>query len=253
MSFLSDSQRKATTPDIEDGGRTNRMIDRAGNAYAKLSIGASRTLQLEVAGETTIVGSGTLAEGPCDGLSCETDAVYVFAQLREDIPLWSEVVADWTLGDGWTAVGTVITHEGGAGKTADLEITTARCLLGVPYAYKFEVDGGTGGTVTDHLGTAGATARTADGTAHNYINCLVPTVDGKLKFTPSADFDGSIDISKIRVAQHHYLPTGGVEKAVAALRVLGVSLKSAPATLIASPATAIVKAHWYRRPGHVES
>jgi len=239
----------ATTPTKSDAALGPLEADARGNLHMSATVAHQRILALQGPVDTAWTGDAGLFEGPCDGLEASTDDVYVYAQLRESPRLASIDPADWTAGDGWTFSGTVATHA--AGETADLELAVDASFpiqLGVPYAVVFEVQNRTAGTVTQKLGTAGAVARNANG---QYVQILVPTVTGKVIFTPSADFDGSIDVERIWVLPPIHLPLAGVPKAVSAYRVAAVALKSAPSTKVESPATTMVRALWYRRSGAV--
>lgn len=238
----------ATTPTKSDGVAGALATDKRGNLHASLALAHEQILALQGPVDTSWTTETALSEA-CDGLECNADDVYVYAQLREAPRLISIDPADWTLGAGWTFAGTVATHEAGGG-TDDLELTTGVLHIGVPYAILFKVSATTAGTVTGKLGAAGAVARSADGT---YIQALVVTVDGKVKFTPTDAFDGAIDISEIWVVPPVHLPSAGTSKPVAANRVLAVATKAAPTTRIISPATTIVKACYYRRAGAVQS
>jgi len=245
---LLGAKYSATTPTKTDDTAGPLSTDKRGNLHASMTISHEQILELQGPVDTSWTTETALTE-PCDGLECNADDVYVYAQLREAPRLISITPADWTAGDGWTFAGTVATHEDGAGKTADLELTVAALHIGVPYAILFKVSNTSAGTVTGKLGTAGAVARAADGT---YVQALVVTVDVKVKFTPTDAFDGSIDIAEIWVVPPVHLPSAGTAKPVAANRVLALATKAAPATRIISPATSIVKALYYRRSGAVQ-
>lgn len=196
---------------------------------------------------TYVAGTLTAAiaalDEPCDGVECETSDVYVFGAQSESPRLVSIDPADWS-GTGWTFAGTVATHDGSGGHVDPLVCAAGLTFGGSYYAIMYEVSGRTAGTVTDKLGTAGATARNADGV---YLQALAVTINGDVSFTPSADFDGSIDITKIWVVPGHLVMNKGTIKPVSLSRILAVSKQSAPATLVASPQTDVVRAHWYRR------
>ncbi len=248
---------RATQATLQDGVPVQLGLRHSGAADVDLTIAANRVIQLEVAGATTIVGSGTLVEGPCDGISCDTDDVIVFCELRQRLPHIAAASA-WTLGANWTRNGDIFTHTAGAVEPLTMPeqtlSTTIRPLLAnVPYAVKYNVVTTAGTTVVLAIGNAADSARAgavAPGT--NYICALKSTTTGALTITPALDWAGSIDISQMRIGGHTLLPSHGVEKAISATRILGCATKAAPTTLIASPATAIVTAVWYRRMGAVE-
>ncbi len=226
-----------------DGERSALDLDREGNIHVSAVCSHSRVLALPTNGPWT--GSAVLPEGACDAVEAETDDVYVFGQLREGVRLASITPADWTAGAGWTFTGTVATHAAGGG-TADLELpvhATYPIQLGVPYCVEYSVTM-SAGTVTEKLGTAGATARAVTGT---FVQVLIPTANCKLIFTPTNNSDASIDIANVWVYPHTYLPNKGAIKPCSFTRIRACTLKSAPATMVDSPTTHIVKAHWYRR------
>jgi hypothetical protein len=211
-------------------------------APAMQSAGHSRALALPTAGAWT--RSAALSEGPCDAVEAEQDGVYVFGQGRDSAPLVSQNPAHWTLGSGWSVDGDVVMHSAG---TADLEFPVAAqnpIQLQIPYAVVYTVTRRAAGDVTEKLGTAGSSARTADG---QYVQVLVPTISGKLIFTPSNDFVGGIMLSRTWVLPAHFLPSAGQEKALALSHIAAATLRSAPSTMIASPSPAmLIRAHWYR-------
>ncbi len=226
-----------------DAARTTLESDREGNLHVSAVCSHSRVLALPVTGAWT--GDAVLPEGACDAVEAETDDVYVFGQSREGVRLASITPADWTAGAGWTFAGTVATHAAGGG-VEDLELpvhATYPIQLGVPYCVEYSVTM-SAGTVTEKLGTAGATARAATGT---FVQVLIPTDNGKLIFTPTNESDAAIDITSVWVYPHTYLPSKGQIKPCSFTRIAACSVKSAPATMTASPTTHIVKAHWYRR------
>lgn len=223
--------------------RATLESDREGNLHVSAVCSHSRVLALPTTGAWT--GDSVLPEGACDAVESETDDTYVFGQTREGVRLASITPADWTAGAGWTFAGTVATHTAGGG-TADLELpvnATYPIQLGVPYCVEYSVTM-SAGTVTEKLGTAGAAARAATG---KFVQVLIPTVNGKLIFTPTNDSDAAIDIASVWVYPHTYLPNKGQIKPCSFTRIAACSVKGAPATMTASPTTHIVKAHWYRR------
>jgi len=226
-----------------DGPRTTLESDREGNLHVSAVCSHSRVLALPTTGAWT--GTAVLPEGAFDAVEAETDDVYVFGQQREAVRLASILPADWTAGAGWTFAGTVATHAAGGG-VATLELpvhATYPIQLGVPYCVEYSVTM-SAGTVTEKLGTAGSAARAATG---KFVQVLVPTISGVLSFTPTNDSDAAIDIANVWVYPHTYLPNKGAIKPCSFTRIAACSVKSAPATMTASPTTHIVKAHWYRR------
>lgn len=218
-----------------------------GTLLASLTLSQSRVLVLDAEGGVTATTFGLLAEGPCDGIECDTDAVIVFGEVEQGNSLVSVDPLDWTAGAGWSNVGTVFTHAAGGG-VDDLFMApfdVDHMHLHNPYCILWTMTGRTAGTLTDKLGTAGATARAADG---QFLQCLIPTVNSRITFTPTNDFDGSIDIANIRIFQGIRLPNKDIAKVISLRSVIGVATQAAPAVLVASPAAALpaVRAVWYR-------
>jgi len=249
--------RNKTTPTKADATKAYLDVDAVGNLYVDATLAHQRPLTLGL--ESAVVAADALVdlyEGSCHGLSCETADIYVYGQPRESPQLVQDTTVaagHWVLGAGWTAAGTVISHTAGGGFTNDLEYTvqtTYPILVGLSYCLVFAVASRTAGDVTGKVGTGAGTARSADGT---YIDCVTAAGTGKVIFTPTDTFDGSIDLASVKVYPYVYLPTAGEIKAFAMTRIVGVAAKGTPATLVASPGTAIVRAHWHRRAGHVEA
>lgn len=96
----------------------------------------------------------------------------------------------WTLGTGWAYSSNNVLHS--AGNTATLSQTLLPVTQKCPYRVTFDIGGRTAGTVTVSLGGGTASAaRSTSGTYEEVITC--GTTDYTLAFTPSTDFDGTID------------------------------------------------------------
>lgn len=249
-SILSESGtiRSTTTPDKADGEEGKIEVDRTGNTFGSIVLAHDRPMILPVAG--SITDTTELYEGPCDGLICETDDVYVYVQLRESPRLASIDPADWTLGGGWTAVGSVITHT--PGSTNDLvfpQQATFPILAGLTYCVMYTVAGRTQGQVTEKLGTAAGSARTTNET---FLIAITAATNGNVVFTPDSDFDGSIDIQDVWIFPHVYLANAGERYEYASSHVAALADMGSPTILVATPDDAVLKAVWYRRPGAEE-
>jgi len=241
----------ATTPTKTSGTAGALEMDERGNLHASMVLAHSSVVALQ-GPETDALTAAEIAAidvVDCDGVECNDDEIYIYAQLREDPRLVSIDPDDWTEGTGWAFAGTVATHTPGAGSAGDLEITDECFHLGIPYALLFAVTE-TAGELTDHLGTAGATARTATGT---YVQILIPTVEGKVIFSADDDSDASIDIESVWVLPFHELPSAGTPKPIACSKIACFAAKEAPTAKVISPATACIRTVSYRRAGAVQS
>ncbi|MCK9357799.1 MAG: hypothetical protein M0R22_11755 [Dehalococcoidia bacterium] len=247
---LQGTVRHTTTPSKADAATGAPEVDDRGNLHATLTIASSEILALQ-GPETDALTAAEIAtiSISCDAVEANAASIYVYAQLREAPRLVSITPADWTAGTGWAFAGTVATHTPGGGSAGDLEITDECFHLGVPYALYFATTM-TAGTLTDKLGTAGATARAATG---SFIQILVPTVEGKVIFSADDDSDASVDITGVWVLPFHELPNAGIEKPLACSMIGCIATKAAPATKVISPATTALRALSYRRQGAVQS
>lgn len=100
---------------------------------------------------------------------------------------------NWT-GTNWSIVSAAFKHA--TGNTADATLTNANLTSGAidsggVYRLVFTVTGRTAGTLTPKLGTATGTAVSTNATFTQDITANAETPN--LLFTPSSDFDGSID------------------------------------------------------------
>lgn len=99
---------------------------------------------------------------------------------------------DWTLGTGWSFSQNRVTHSAGTAVLSQaLDATAAKS-----YWLQYHVTGCTAGSVTPSIGSTNGTARSADGTFDELIVCTGGS--DLLSFTPSNDFDGSIDRVVVR-------------------------------------------------------
>lgn len=96
----------------------------------------------------------------------------------------------WTLGSGWAYSSNNVVHS--AGNTANLEQTLLPVAQKCPYRITFCICNRTAGSVTVSLGGGTASAaRSTDATYEEIVTC--GTTNYTLAFTPTSDFDGSID------------------------------------------------------------
>lgn len=106
---------------------------------------------------------------------------------------------NWT-GTNWSLSSAKWLHT--SGSTTDTTLTSSYTSPDVVnssvYRVYFTVSGRTAGSVTAKIGTAAGTARSADGT---YIQDITAVADNaSIIFTPTTDFNGSIDDIKVQVA-----------------------------------------------------
>lgn len=99
----------------------------------------------------------------------------------------------WTFGAGWAHDGSNFEADHSSG-TALLQQAVG-VVAGELYRLVFTVANRGAGTVTPGLGGVAGTALAADGTSAQYI---VASTTGNLTFTPTNDFDGSIDTVSVR-------------------------------------------------------
>jgi hypothetical protein len=242
----------ATTPTKTSGTAGALELDERGNLHASMVLAHSSVVVLQ-GPETDALTAAEIAAidvVDCDGVECNDDEIYIYAQLREDPRLAPITAAGWTAGDGWTFAGTIATHDDSAAYTDDLETVLDVAHIGIPYAVLYTISGMSAGTLTEKIGTAGATARTVDGT---YVAIIIPTVDGQLRFTPTDDFDGGLDIENVWVLPFHELPSAGTPKPIACSKIACFAAKEAPTAKVISPATACIRTVSYRRAGAVQS
>jgi hypothetical protein len=95
----------------------------------------------------------------------------------------------WTLNTGWAYNSNNILHT--AGNTLTAEQTLMPVTQKCPYRITFTVAGRTAGSVTASLGGTSGTARSTNADFEETIVC--GTTDYTLAFTPTTDFDGTID------------------------------------------------------------
>ena len=100
----------------------------------------------------------------------------------------------WTFGAGWAhdAVGLEADHT--PGDTAALEQNIS-AVAGRKYRLTYAVANRSAGSVTPQLGGVNGVTRSANGT---YTEDIIASTTGNLKFTPTIDFDGSIDTVSVK-------------------------------------------------------
>ena len=99
----------------------------------------------------------------------------------------------WTKGANWAISGGVATHTAGATEDIEESIVINQgdiCLV------TFTVSGRSAGSITPKVGTTAGTARSTNATFEEQI---VAGAGSLLEFTPTTDFDGSIDNVTVRV------------------------------------------------------
>lgn len=99
----------------------------------------------------------------------------------------------WTFGTGWAHDGSNFEADHSSG-TAALQQNVG-AVAGELYRLVFTVANRGAGSVTPGLGGVSGTALSANGTSTQYI---VASTTGNLTFTPTTDFDGSIDTVSVK-------------------------------------------------------
>lgn len=151
---------------------------------------------------------GIWGEGAAGASSIEVR----FCSLSSNLVLNGDfaVATGWTAGSGWTIAGGVATHTVGTAtlyqEFPDIKLRQDSLLYAyaIPYQVIYTVSGRTVGDITVGLGSGSGTARSSNATFTEIIFCTgaAPT----LSFTPSNDFDGSIDNVSVKLVQHHDWP-----------------------------------------------
>jgi intein/homing endonuclease len=190
-----------------DGGGL-RLADSAANyaiIYARsggLGFRTGTTDQM-VLTSTGNVGIGTVFNtgAPADKLTVAGGS----ATIYNPASLGSEKVSNgnfstvpdtsWTWGTGWTHDTTNLEADHTTGNTAALEQNVS-AVAGEIYQVVFTVKNRTAGSVTPQLGGVNGTAVSSNTTSTQQIRA---TGTGNLKFTPSSDFDGSIDDVSVKL------------------------------------------------------
>lgn len=128
----------------------------------------------------------------CDGVTGNITAANV---LNDDC----SSTTGWTLGSGWAHDTTEFDHSSG---TAALDRALTGLTVGQTYMLRVTTGNRSAGTLTVSLpsgGTLGGqTAITTDGTA--ILQIIATATTGTLRFTPTTDFDGSVQDVQIDVA-----------------------------------------------------
>ena len=110
----------------------------------------------------------------------------------------------WTTSAGWTISGGAATHSAG---TTTLYQSLTGLVAGTNYTVTYTITGLTGGTVTANLGGTNGSARSANGTYTEAINC--GSTNTRLTFTPTTTFVGSIDNVSVNPVSSYWVISGG--------------------------------------------
>jgi hypothetical protein len=126
----------------------------------------------------------------------------------------------WT-GTNWAISSAKFKHTAGAGNTDPATLFNeymmpSKIIKGRDFLVTFTISGRTAGDIIPKIGTGGTEGYTTDGTYYATIKASADNED--LTFTPSADFDGSID--NISVLKQH-IPLGDGQEQVTGLEVYG--------------------------------
>jgi len=114
--------------------------------------------------------------------------------------------AAWTWGTGWAHDTTNLEADHTAGNTAALEQGVS-AVAGEIYQVVFTVKNRTAGSVTSQVGGVNGAAVSSNTTSTQQIRA---TGTGNLKFTPSSDFDGSIDDVSVKLIMGGDLKLAGL-------------------------------------------
>ncbi len=248
---LTGTIRHTTTPSKADVATGPAEVDKRGNAFISGTIRHWRYLPLAsafAAAQTAgTLGAGTsLAEGACDALRVDTDDTIVYCQPVERDPIVLQTAGAWTATAGWAFVGTVATHTAGTTTLSqDTAVThAADPIVARYYAVQYTITGRTAGSVVASLGATAGLTRSGNG----IFTEIILSTTGVIAFTPSTDFDGSIDVASVRAVPGTLPLKAGAWDTWSAVKVLCCATSAAPGTLGA----AAVYAGWYRRPGATE-
>ena len=111
--------------------------------------------------------------------------------------------ASWTFGTGWAHDAGNLEADHTAGNTAALE-QDVTSVAGEGYQVIFTVKNRTAGTVTPQVGGVSGSAVSTNTTSTQTIRA---TGTGNLKFTPTTDFDGSIDDVSVKTTMSQLILT----------------------------------------------
>lgn len=174
----------------------------AGSVQASIggAAGASRNANGVWSEVLTATGTGDLTFTGSAAANLSIDDVFVIPFIERNGTL-TTTANNWVFDSTWAYdnANTELDHTAAAGNTTavtqDIGVVAGRM-----YKVAFTVANRTAGSVTASIGSAAGTARNANAA---YIEYLAPTASGKLTFTPTADFDGSIKtISVVPVGVH---------------------------------------------------
>jgi len=101
----------------------------------------------------------------------------------------------WTLGANWSLSGRSLLHEAGAIEAVSQDLAGATHTT-VTYSFMVHLSGISAGTLTVTEGS-GATGEELDANGWHTWEAVL-TTDTTLAFTPSTDFDGQIDVVRVR-------------------------------------------------------
>jgi len=129
-------------------------------------------------------------------------------QTWTQVPLAPDVVVNgsftgsadgWTLTSGWSYADNKITHAASGGTTTVVPATALTIAAGLFYEVTYTVSGRTAGSVTAQIGGTNGTTQSTNAT---FVQVITAAGTGNLTFTPTTDFDGSIDDVSVRFAHN---------------------------------------------------
>lgn len=129
-------------------------------------------------------------------ISTDNGATWTQVSLAPDVVVNGDFTGNadgWTLGAGWAYGSSNVVHTSG---TATLAPTPALTIVAsTQYEVTFTVSGRSAGSVTAQIGGVNGTARSTNDT---FVQVITTSGTGNLTFTPTTDFDGTIDDIKVR-------------------------------------------------------
>lgn len=207
---------------LRSGSGLLGLIITTGGTNRYLAFGAGGDIeQMRIATTGISIGSRAAQTGATATAKARLDVTGLNALAANFAQLWRSLGAElitaandrtfggagnWT-GANWAVSAGVLLHTAGSAAAATLtsaNMTASQIKADNLYRVIFVVAGRTAGTLTPALGAAAGVAASMNGT--HVQDIFAAADDASLTFTPSPDFDGSIDnISVLRLA-----PVAGV-------------------------------------------
>ena len=129
-------------------------------------------------------------------VSTDNGQTWTQVSLAPDVVVNGDFLGDaegWTLGAGWAYGTNNITHT--SGTTTVVPNPALTIVASTQYEVTYTISGVTTGSITAQIGGVNGTARSTNAT---FVEVITTSGTGNLTFTPTTDFDGSIDDIKVR-------------------------------------------------------